>query len=197
MLKNMDKKDKLNIIVYTAFIIIGILFCLLKENALDIVESIVSFCVLIYGIFLLVVYSSQSKANRNKKLLTDGLVFSAIGTVLNYFPSMFVFGCGLIIALSAFGGVLEALKLKNNNQRYKLKFSLCLTSTVLGIVCMFFSNMEIAANTISLIFGLSMIIQSILNLIVHFAIDKRLEDLSKSREKAKNSIDDFKDYKIY
>ena len=48
----MDKNDKINCTVNIIFIVIGVLFCLLKKNALDIVESVISFGLLVYGIFL-------------------------------------------------------------------------------------------------------------------------------------------------
>ena len=192
------KVKKIRLIVWNCvLLILGLLFCFLPETALSVLETVVSSCLIVYGVFCLVAYLFTPILIRDSSFLVSSILFILTGVLLNAVNSLFIVGMGIFIVVQ---GVVELgygadLKLYGD-KKYWIDALLGLIFLILGVAIIILCNTHVAVTIVSLILGIALIVYACGNLYLILALHRTFERVKKQVESQNDDSNDFKDYNI-
>lgn len=193
-IKKIDKDFLISIIISAVMIIFGILFCALPQEFLSIIETILAILLVGYGLICLLIYCFTSSQFRDTSHLISSIVTIILGFLVSVIPTFFIFGIGLVILINGIGRVMTAVQLKNLDiKNWWSELVVGVVIICVGLVIMILCNTNLARNVMMIIFGISLIVNGTLNLIMQFITNKKLEKIA---EENKSEDKDFKDYEV-
>ena len=193
------KKKLESIIISSAIIIVGILFCALPTNVIEIIETIVLVAVLLYGGICMLIYCLTPADFRNNAHLIKAMIALCVGLLLMFVRSFFVSVFGLIILVSGVRTMITSKTYKAvGDKKWWVELIIGLVLSVLGLVVVILSNTNLAKKFVMIMLGLSLIIQGVINFAFMFLIRKEATQIITEEKitEDNNTTDDFKDYDV-
>lgn len=192
---NFIKKQRtVSLVCNVVVIILGILLCALKGNALSVLERIASTILIVYGAISLIVFCFTPILIRNGQDLMESIVILIFGIILDFFPALFILGIGIMLVFEGLREISYAVDLKKiNDNNWWVDFISGSVVFALGLVVVILCNTTIASNIVSLLLGISLIINGATNIIL---ISTLKREFTSVRKFVKETDDGFTDYKI-
>ena len=178
--KSFTKKQWKSFILATLFVIFGILFCVLSQKLLNVLESIVCICVLIYGGFYMVSYCVVSMGERDTTTLYQAVLAIAFGLLLIFVPSFFVIAISAVIILSGLGYILSYVKIKKAKLVGGGKNLACgIVLSVIGLGLLIISLLKVNPIVVSIYLGITLILDGVISLIALWQTSNNKEETTK------------------
>lgn len=195
--ENILKKKRYEIIIMSAvYIIFGILFCVLPNQMLGILETIIAFCCLVYGCFFMFVYLVTPDVFRDYETIIKSVLAIVIGLLLVFVKSFFVMAIGVLLAMTGVKDILNARAYKLlDDKKWWSDLVVGIILIVAGVALFVLCNTSVATKIVMIFMGLTLIIDGVANLAFIFVVHKNIKQLVGS-EKEKSPDDDFKDYEV-
>lgn len=190
---NLTKKEKVQTLLPPClFIVFGILFCVIPNEFLSIVETILAVGLIGYGLVCVILYCFTSSQFRNTSHLVLAVITICLGFLVSLIPSFFIFGIGLIVLTNGIARIKIANDLKVAEvSKWWIELIFGIVILLIGLVIVVMCNTKIAREILMIIFGVSLLVNGILSFVSYFILDFKLKKLN---EKQQN--EDFKDYKV-
>lgn len=211
---NLLKVKKIRLITWNSvLLVIGFLFCILPETSLSILETIVTTCLILYGVFCLLTYLFTPQLMRDSSYLVTSILFILAGVLLDAISSLFIVGMGIFILIQGVVEIGYGTDLKSKgDKKYKIDLGLGFLFLILGIAVIILCGTSIGVSIVSLILGISIILYAGGNLYLILALhrtfdkikwknkyyhsDENSKNEKKDNENDSTDVDDFKDYNI-
>ncbi len=192
---NILKREKIkSIVMSVAAIILGILFCVIPNESLSVIETIASICLIAYGTIGIFVYSFTPVLFRESMMLINGVFCIGLGLLIIFVPSFFVFGVGLVVALNGLERFGYSFDVKEVHDKYWwIDMIAGLFMFALGVTTIILCNTSVATNILMIYFGVSVALDGLLNLILIFALHREIKRVKKF---IKSNGEDFTDYEV-
>lgn len=192
-MKNILQNQKVKTIIFSSCLIIfGLLFCLLPEKSLDVLELILSVFLIVYGFICLLGFAFAPVALRDSFLLIESIVMLAVGVLMDFVPSLFVILIGVIILIGGLRVAVNSINMKLLMRR-DWWADLCLGSVfaALGIIVIVLSSTKVATTIISILLGITLILDGICYLVLLFVLKREAKKIDEELKKKFVEINDF------
>lgn len=205
---NFLKQAKVKITIQSAILIIlGILFCVLPESAVNVLQIIVSAFLIFWGVVHVLGYCFAPIMLRDPYIFVEGSLTLVVGVLIDFFPALFVLMIGLIIVVTGLKRIFSSVELKKQfDAKWWIDLSLGILILILGLVVSIFCGTKIASNIVSIVLGVSLIVDGITYLLLLFALNRTLTKIKKvvstkngesdTELNSPNNSEDFTDYEI-
>lgn len=192
--KNIIERKRIELIVVSAlYIVLGILFCVLPTQMLDILETVISIGCLVYGGFFLFVYCFTPDIFRDYGTLIKAVVAIIFGLLVIFVRSFFVMAVGVVIILTGVKNILSAKAFKlASDKKWWTDLVSGIALIVIGVTLIVLCNTKLATNAVMIYMGLSLIVNGLINFAFMFLIHKKVKDVKETIEKTEN----FTDYEV-
>lgn len=192
---NFFKREKVRLIAMSClFIIFGILFCVIPNKSLSVIETISAVCLIVFGLISLFSYCFTPILFRDSSTLVKSIVAIMLGLLISFIPTFFVFVVGLIVAfngLERFGYALDVKEV--GDKKWWIDFIAGLIIFALGVTAVILCNTSVASNIVMIYFGISLILDGLINIILIFALHR---EIAKVKKFVKSNGEDFTDYEV-
>ena len=172
--KTMDKKQLTTFGLSIAFVVFGILFCVLSQTMLSFIETAICLALIVYGAFFLLVYCLIDSDARETKSVIKGVAAIAIGLLIIFIPSFFMSAIGVI--LSGYNALLvvRAKNMKESKiEGWKAVMASSITFVVLGVGLIVLAIVRVPNLVLMIYLGVTLISQGGYNLVKMYVEDKK------------------------
>ncbi len=181
--KKQLKKKLESIIISAALIVIGLLFCVLPTNIIEIIETIVLIGVLVYGGICMLVYCFTPADFRNNTYLLKAMISLCLGLLLMFVRSFFISAFGLVVLVSGVKTILSARVYKAvGDRKWYMELIAGLVLSVLGAIVIVISNLNVVRKIAFILLGATLIIQGVINMMFMFWL--RAENLKEIEQES-------------
>lgn len=190
-MKKLEKEQIKPVLIYSVFIILGLLFCLLPGRMMNTIETLVCVGLLIYGLINIFAYCLVSSDIRDPMKLLIGAITTAIALLLIFVNAIFIIAIGLVIVCSGVNYILSAIKDKKlKNKKWWIGLIVGILIAALGVTVVVLCNTKIARQIVMIIFGSALIVDGIIKLIFMFALKKEIKfELLNRKDKNEDVIE--------
>lgn len=187
------KQEKIKtIIISSVMIVLGILLCVIPEKSLNVLEMISAIGLILFGTISIVIYCFTPVLFRDIVMLIKSIVSLGLGVMILFIPSFFVFGIGLIVAISGlekFGGAIDHKN--NDSKRWIVDLVFGIFVFMLGTATVVLCNTSVASNILMLYFGISIAVDGVASLILVFVLNRKVKKVKEIIEKNDEGFKDF------
>ena len=175
------KSQKIKTVIFSSILIIfGLLFCLLPEKSLELLEIILSTLLIVYGIICFFGFVFSPIMLRDPVMLVEGIIFIVVGVLLDFFPSLFVIGIGTIIIIGGLKQIYNSIDLKILDAKtWWIDLCLGLAFTALGVVIIVLRSTKVSTMIVSIMLGVTLILDGICYLMLLFALKREVKKIRK------------------
>lgn len=177
------KENLKKTILCSAFLIFGLLFCILPTRMFNFVESTLCMILLIAGIFCIIVYALVPSDEKMFRLLIYGVVSLVFGLLMLIISKFFTIFLAVLIAVNGVSLIIDALKIKKHTP--KLWISDFVIGTIvcsLALVTIILCGTKASKNLLAVFFGIILLINGIYYLV-------ELIQISAKHQKTETSIE--------
>ena len=186
---NEIKKEQLKaIIISSVALVLGILFIVLKDEMIGMLQTIACFTLLVFGIIQIMVYCFLNTENKDYSKLIIGAVSTLLAVLLIFVNILFVIILGIIVAISGIVFIKSAIDdKKSGDKQWWITLAVGILFLILGISVAILYNIDVLKSIIMIIFGITLIIEGIMGFVFVFILHKviRLNFLKKDTEESK------------
>lgn len=175
------KNQKIKTVIFSSILIIfGLLFCLLPEKSLELLEIILSTLLIVYGIICFFGFVFSPMMLRDPVMLVEGIIFIVVGVLLDFFPSLFVIGIGTIIIIGGLKQIYNSIDLKILDAKtWWIDLCLGLAFTALGVVIIVLRSTKVSTMIVSIMLGVTLILDGICYLMLLFGLKREVKKIRK------------------
>ena len=188
--KNKQLKKKLeSIIISAVIIVVGLLFCVLSTNVIEIIETVVLVGALIYGGVCMLIYCFTPADFRDNKYLIKTAICLGFGLLLIFIRSFFISAFGLLILVSGAKTALSARVYKAvGDNKWYMELLVGLFIAILGAVVILLSNIDVAKKVVLVILGVSLILHGLINYAFMFWLRAERENIQIQQPEQQASV---------
>lgn len=172
----MEKKKQLkkkleSVIISAALVVVGLLFCVLPTNIIEIIETVVLVGVLIYGGVCMLIYCFTPADFRNNVYLFKAMISLCVGLLLMFVRSFFVSAFGLVILVSGVKTAMSSRVYKAvGDKKWYMELIAGLVLSILGALVIVISNLDVIRKLVFILLGATLIVQGAINMAFMFWI---------------------------
>lgn len=172
--RTMDKKQLITFGLSILFVVFGILFCVLSQTMLGVIETAICLALIVYGAFFLLVYCLIDSDTRETKSVIKGVGAIAIGLLIIFIPAFFMSAIGAIIAGYNALLIARAKNMKESKiEGWKSVLISSITFTVLGVGLIVIAIVKVPSLVLMIYLGVTLILQGGYNLVKMYVADKK------------------------
>ena len=188
------RKEQLKaIIISSVALVLGVLFIVLKEEMLGMLQTVVCFALLAFGIIEIVIYCFLNTEDRDYSKLIIGAVATVLALLLIFVGILFVIILGLIVAVSGVMFIKSSIDdKKEGDKQWWISLIIGVLFLILGVSVAILYNIEVLKNIIMIIFGATLIFEGIMGFVFVFILHKviRLNFGKKEKSADEESAED-------
>lgn len=180
-MNELTKEQIKSLIISSVLVCLGILFVVLRSGMLGVIETIVCFALLGFGVIEIMIYCFLNTENRDYSKLIIGAVATVLALLLIFVGVLFVIILGVVVAISG------ALYIKRAIQDKKAGVKNWWGSLIIGIIVFALGlsvailyNLKSLKDLIMILFGITLIFEGISGLVFTFVLHKELKLFAKS-----------------
>ena len=168
------RKEQLKaIIISSVALVLGVLFIVLKEEMLGLLQTVVCFALLAFGIIEIVIYCFLNTEDRDYSKLIIGAVATVLALLLIFVGILFVIILGLIVAISGVMFIKSSIDdKKEGDKQWWISLIIGVLFLILGVSVAILYNIEVLKNIIMIIFGATLIFEGIMGFVFVFILHK-------------------------
>ncbi len=180
------RKEQLKaIIISSVALVLGVLFIVLKEEMLGLLQTVVCFALLAFGIIEIVIYCFLNTEDRDYSKLIIGAVATVLALLLIFIGILFVIILGLIVAISGVMFIKSSIDdKKEGDKQWWISLIIGVLFLILGVSVAILYNIEVLKNIIMIIFGATLIFEGIMGFVFVFILHKVIRLNFGKREKS-------------
>lgn len=192
--KNEIKDFVLNIVLF----VVGVLFLVLPQTMLNIVETVVCVALLIYAGFYLLSYCVVSMDTKDVNTLIKAVIALVFGLLILYLRLFFIISIGALLALSSVIEIIRCKKKRDDGKNVSsINFAVSAFFFVAGVCIVVLAGTKVATNIVMWVIGITLILNAIVKLIEIFFGEKIAYWYSQKIEsKQQSKEDDFVDFEV-
>lgn len=175
-MNELTKEQIKSLIISSVLVCLGILFVVLKSGMLGVIETIVCFALLGFGVIEIMIYCFLNTENRDYSKLIIGAVATVLALLLIFVGVLFVIILGVVVAISG------ALYIKRAIQDKKADVKDWWGSLIIGIIVFALGlsvailyNLKSLKDLIMILFGITLIFEGISGFVFTFVLHKELK----------------------
>ena len=197
------RKEQLKaVIISSVALVLGVLFIVLKEEMIGVLQTIVCFALLIYGIIQIMIYCFLNTENKDYSKLIFGTIATVVAVLLIFFGILFIILLGLIVAFSGIVFIKSAVDdKKEGDKQWWISLIIGILFLTLGVAVAILYNIEVLKNIIMIIFGATLIFEGVMGFVFVFILHKviRLNFAKKENDEQEDTetedLDEVKEVK--
>ncbi|MBQ8451853.1 MAG: DUF308 domain-containing protein [Clostridia bacterium] len=191
---NILKTEKIKVSVLSLImIVVGVLFCVLPEKSLSVLEKIASIALIVYGLICVLEFIFTPLILKDSTVLLTGLLSIAVGSLITFVSTIFIFVIGIAVAFNGAERIAYSTDLKTaGDKKWWIDFLLGFLMFALGVATMILCNTNIAHNSMMIYFGISIIVDGLTNLILVCVLGRKLRRVKKFINEKGEEFTDFK-----
>ncbi len=195
--KNIIERKRIELIVVSAiYIVLGILFCVLPNQMLEILETIVCVGCMAYGALCMFIYIVTPDIFRDYTTILKAIIAIAFGLLLIFVKSFFVMAIGVVIVLTGVKNIFSAKAYKLlGDKKWWTDLVAGIVYIAAGITLIVLCNTNVATKAVMIYMGLSLIVNGLVNYAFMFLIHKRVKQAKEVIEEAEKT-NNFTDYEV-
>lgn len=172
----MEKKKQLkkkleSVIISAALVVVGLLFCVLPTNIIEIIETVVLVGVLVYGGVCMLIYCFTPADFRNNVYLFKAMISLCVGLLLMFVRSFFVSAFGLVILVSGVKTAMSSRVYKAvGDKKWYMELIAGIVLSILGALVIVISNLDVIRKLVFILLGATLIVQGAINMAFMFWI---------------------------
>ena len=172
----MEKKKQLkkkleSVIISAALVVVGLLFCVLPTNIIEIIETVVLVGVLVYGGVCMLIYCFTPADFRNNTYLFKAMISLCVGLLLMFVRSFFVSAFGLVILVSGVKTAMSSRVYKAvGDKKWYMELLAGFVLSILGALVIVISNLDVIRKLVFILLGATLIVQGAINMAFMFWI---------------------------
>lgn len=180
-MNELTKEQIKSLIISSVLVCLGILFVVLKSGMLGVIETIVCFALLGFGVIEIMIYCFLNTENRDYSKLIIGAVATVLALLLIFVSVLFVIILGVIVAISGALYVKRAIQDKRAGvKNWWGSLIIGIIVFALGLSVAILYNLESLKNLIMILFGITLIFEGVSGLIFTFVLHKELKLFARS-----------------
>ncbi len=193
-MKVLFRKENLKITITTlAYLIFGVLFCVMPVRIYNFAEAVLCVVLLLAGIACISIYALMSHDDKPFSLLIYGIISVVLGLFILMWPRLFGIILSVVVCLTGLILVIEYVKNKKQQQKTNaLELVVGIVVVILSLVAIVLSGTNVSKNIISVFFGVICLIQTIYNITQIVALLKSI----KKQTSVENKTIEEKEIKI-
>ena len=164
-MKAVLKQNLKDIIYALVILVLGILFCVYKSSFIDTIETIFIVVFLGFGLIFIFGFLCADYEVRNISLLLVSVIFLILGILVIFIPSFFTYSLGLMLIIFGVKYIMDGYKQKKQSGDWKIMIGLGVVVLALGLAIVITNLAGVSQNLNMLIIGISLIVQSVLDLV--------------------------------
>lgn len=190
MIKRFNRFMNSSILLSALFMIIGIVFILLPKESLTTVSYVISFLLIIYGIFL---FTMDCKYGNLLFIdnFANGILSVIFGIIILMYPkflaSIIPIVLGILFIISSLFKIRVSISLKGETEYWLISLLLSILSIVCGIILII--NPFESAVTVTLLMGIILVIYSVTDMLDMIIFKKNINDIAKKIKKSFKELD--------
>ena len=168
------KKEQLKaIIISSVMLVLGVLFIALKDEMLGMLQTVVCFALLAFGIIEIVIYCFLNTEDRDYSKLVIGALATALALLLIFVGILFVIILGLVVAVSGVMFIKSSIDdKKEGDKQWWIGLIIGILFLILGVAVAILYNIDVLKNIIMIIFGATLIFEGIMGFVFVFILHK-------------------------
>lgn len=187
-MNELTKEQIKSLIISSVLVCLGILFIVLKAGMLGVIETIVCFSLLGFGVLEIMVYCFLNTENRDYSKLIIGAVSTVLALLLIFVGVLFVIILGVIVAISGLIYIKSAMQdKKSGNKNWWGSLIIGIIVFALGLSVAILYNLESLKNLIMILFGITLIFEGASGFVFTFVLHKELKLFVKKTKANANS----------
>ncbi len=168
------RKEQLKAIIISSIaLVLGVLFIVLKEEMLGMLQTVVCFALLAFGIIEIVIYCFLNTEDRDYSKLIFGAIATVLALLLIFIGILFVIILGLIVAASGVVFIKSSIDDKKaGDKQWWITLIIGILFLILGIAVAILYNISVLKNIIMIIFGATLVFEGIMGFVFVFILHK-------------------------
>lgn len=178
------KKEQIRTIVFASVcVVLGLLFCIIPLQTLSVIETIICFVLLIYGVICILAYCLANTDLKDAWLLIRGCISTALGLLLIFIGALFVILLGVFVVLIGAIYIKSSIDdKKKNDSTWWIGLVIGIVLAVLGAVVAILCNTNLAKNIVMVIFGVTLVLTGLVRIVYLFLLHKELHSIIPSKQ---------------
>lgn len=195
--KNIIERKRIELIVVSAlYIVLGILFCVLPNQMLEILETIICIGCMVYGIFFMFVYVVTPDVFKDYGTILKAIISIAFGLLLIFVKSFFVMAVGVVIILSGVKDIFSSKAYKLlGDKKWWTDLVAGIVYIAAGVTLIVLCNTNVATKAVMIYMGLSLIVNGLVNYAFMFLIHRRVKQVKEVIQETEKT-NNFTDYEV-
>ena len=195
--KNIIERKRIELIVVSAlYIVLGILFCVLPNQMLEILETIICIGCMVYGIFFMFVYVVTPDVFKDYGTILKAIIAIAFGLLLIFVKSFFVMAVGVVIILSGVKDIFSSKAYKLlGDKKWWTDLVAGIVNIAAGVTLIVLCNTNVATKAVMIYMGLSLIVNGLVNYAFMFLIHRRVKQVKEVIQETEKT-NNFTDYEV-
>ena len=195
--KNIIERKRIELIVVSAlYIVLGILFCVLPNQMLEILETIICIGCMVYGIFFMFVYVVTPDVFKDYGTILKAIIAIAFGLLLIFVKSFFVMAVGVVIILSGVKDIFSSKAYKLlGDKKWWTDLVAGIVYIAAGVTLIVLCNTNVATKAVMIYMGLSLIVNGLVNYAFMFLIHRRVKQVKEVIQETEKT-NNFTDYEV-
>lgn len=174
-MKDLKKEQIKALVLGVVSIVVGLLFCIFRIEMFGMVETLVCFGLLGFGVIEIIIYCVVNTDSRSPIILVRGAIATFFALLIIFVNAVLVVALALIIVLSGVVYIRSAIQDKKDKvSNWALGLVLGVALIVAGVVSAVLYNTSIAKDIVMPILGLTFIADGIIRLIFVFVLHKEI-----------------------
>lgn len=175
-MNEINKKQIESIIISAVLVCLGVLFIVLKAEMLGVIETIICFALLGFGVIEIMIYCFLNTENRDYSKLIVGAVATVLALLLIFVSVLFVIILGALVAISGVLYVKKAIQDKKaGDKNWWGMLVIGILVFALGLSVAILYNLESLKNLIMILFGITLIFEGVSRFMLTFVFNKELK----------------------
>ena len=195
--KNIIERKRIELIVVSAlYIVLGILFCVLPNQMLEILETIICIGCMVYGVFFMFVYVVTPDVFKDYGTILKAIIAIAFGLLLIFVKSFFVMAVGVVIILSGVKDIFSSKAYKLlGDKKWWTDLVAGIVYIAAGVTLIVLCNTNVATKAVMIYMGLSLIVNGLVNYAFMFLIHRRVKQVKEVIQETEKT-NNFTDYEV-
>lgn len=183
--------EKVKTIIFSGLLItFGILFCVMPQRFVGVLEIIVSIFLILFGLINLFGFCCSPTFLRDPFMLFESIVLIVAGFLIDLISNMFVLILGLIIIVFGIKKIFAAVNIKKTLKKdWWIDLIFGIVILILGLIIAILCGTKIVQSAVIILLGCSLIFNGIINLITLFVLHRELKNNKKTEETIEVSVE--------
>lgn len=178
------RKENLKTTIFTiAYLVFGVLFCVIPTQMFNFVESVLCGGLLVVGFVCVIIYALMPADSKIYRLLIYGILSLVFGVLMLLLSKFFGIILSLVIGGSGVSLIIDSIKEKKLGQSsWITDLVVGIVVVVLAVVTMILSGTNVIKNMIAVFFGIMLLIEGIYHLVQLIILAKIFKQAKKEQK---------------